>query len=100
MLVKRVGILSAAKIAGGLYGAMGLVIGGFFALFSLFGASIASLSDSGEAPPAWVGVAFGLGAVVLFPVFYGVLGLVVGALTAGLYNLSARFVGGLEIEVE
>lgn len=100
MLVKRVGVFSAAKIAGGLYGAMGLLAGGIFALFSVFGASVASMSDSPDAPPPWFGVVFGLGSIVLFPVFYGVMGLLIGALTAWLYNLSARFVGGLEIEVQ
>jgi hypothetical protein len=34
------------------------------------------------------------------PLLYGLLGLVVGAISAGLYNLFARLVGGLVVELE
>lgn len=47
-----------------------------------------------------MGLLFGVGSVIFLPIFYGVLGFVFGLLTALLYNLVARFVGGIEVEVE
>jgi hypothetical protein len=38
--------------------------------------------------------------VILFPVFYGILGGLGGLLVAFLYNLVAQFIGGLEITLE
>ena len=55
MLVKRVGVLSAAKIAGGLYCALGLLAGAFVALASVVGAGFASANAGEDAPPAWAG---------------------------------------------
>ena len=41
----------------------------------------------------------GLGAIVFFPLIYGFMGLVVGAVMAALYNLVAKRVGGLNLEL-
>jgi hypothetical protein len=46
--------------------------------------------------PAFFGAAIALFA----PVIYGVMGFVLGVVSAAIYNLAARFVGGLEVEVE
>jgi hypothetical protein len=101
MRVKRVGIGSAAKLSGSIYGAMGLFFGFVFALLSLFGAGLAQLGEaSGDTPPAFIAAMFGVGAIIFLPVLYGVLGLVVGALSAAFYNFFARLVGGLEVELE
>ena len=43
---------------------------------------------------------FGAGAIVILPIFYGVLGFVGGAVTALAYNLIAGWTGGLEIDVQ
>lgn len=100
MVLKRVGIGSAAKLSGAMYGAMGLIFGLVFGLISLFGAGIAQMASGPDAPPAWVAPLFGVGAIFLFPILYGLLGLVVGAVSAALYNLFARLVGGLAVELE
>jgi hypothetical protein len=100
MMVKRIGIGSAAKLSGAMYGAMGLIAGLIFGLAALFGAGLAQMAGADEAPPAFVGALFGVGAIVLLPLLYGLLGLVIGAITAGLYNLFARLVGGLVVEME
>jgi hypothetical protein len=42
---------------------------------------------------------FGPGILLLLPFFYAVAGLLFVALACGIYNLAARFVGGLEISV-
>jgi len=43
---------------------------------------------------------FGVGAIIFLPIFYGVLGLVAGAIGAALYNLFAGMLGGIELETE
>jgi hypothetical protein len=43
---------------------------------------------------------FGVGAIVFLPLFYGVLGLIAGAIGAALYNLFAGIFGGIELETE
>ena len=95
MELKRVAPGSAFKVAGGIYGALGLVIGCLFSLFALVGAGIAGNSEAGFA-----GALFGVGAIVIIPIFYGLLGAVMAAIMASLYNLIARLLGGLELELE
>ncbi len=46
-----------------------------------------------------LGAAFGVGAVILLPLFYG-LGALMALLTAWLYNVVAGFVGGVEVRTE
>ena len=53
-----------------------------------------------KAAGALTGMIFGVGAIVILPVFYGVMGFVMTAFTAWLYNIMAGLVGGIEIEVE
>ena len=97
MELKRVGPWSVARVFGTMYAAMGLIFGALFACIALLGGSIAQQNaDEG----AVFGALFGVGAIVLLPLFYGVCGVVFGALTAWLYNVFAGIVGGIEVELE
>jgi hypothetical protein len=98
MVLARIGIGSAAKIAGVMYAVLGLIMGGILALISMVGAGMASGIEGSELP-AGFGALFGVGAIVLFPILYGILGIVFGAITAALYNLFAGMVGGLELDL-
>ncbi|HLX06251.1 MAG TPA: hypothetical protein VKY89_00160 [Thermoanaerobaculia bacterium] len=98
-VIRRLGILSVAKLQGALYALIGLIVGGVFALFSLFGAALGGAFSSGSHGNSIFGAAFGLGAIILFPILYGLLGFVAGLLVAALYNLVAGVVGGVEIEL-
>jgi hypothetical protein len=40
----------------------------------------------------------GIGAIILFPILYGLVGLISGVLTGAIYNLAVRIIGGIEIE--
>lgn len=101
MVVKRIGVVSAGKISGILYAGIGLVFGLFFSLFAVVGSAIGSFADEGPgAAGALFGLLFGLGAVVVMPIAYGLLGFLAGLLSAALYNLASRLVGGLEIDLE
>ena len=40
---------------------------------------------------------FGIAAIVVFPILYGVLAFVMGLVVSGIYNLVAGRVGGIEL---
>ena len=98
MTLKSVGVLSCAKVAGLLYGLMGLLFGALFSFLSVLG--LAFGSAQGDAEGAFLGLVFGVGAVILLPIFYGVLGFIATAIGAALYNLIAKMAGGIELELE
>lgn len=98
MVIKHVGVWSAARMYAAISAAAGLLFGLLFAALSVVGAGLAGTPSEGA--PAWLAPLFGAGAVVAFPIFYGVMGLIAGAIGAVVYNLFAGVVGGLEIEVE
>lgn len=95
MVVKRFGVGSVARIYGALSAAFGLLAGCIIALGSLLSLGVAETSEAGFLAPM-----FGIGAVVFLPIFYGIMGLIAGALGAVLYNVFAGMVGGVTIEVE
>lgn len=96
MIVKRIGPLSLAKISFALYLLIGLIVGAFVALISLTGVALA---DRGGAGP-FLGMALGLGAIIVLPIFYGILGFLIGLISAAVYNLAAGMVGGVEIDLQ
>jgi len=98
MIIKRVGPVSLAKILGIIYAIFGFVVGLFFSFFMLMGTVLGSVLE--DSPEPLVGMIFGFGSVVAFPILYGVLGFIGGIITAGIYNIVARWIGGIEIELE
>jgi hypothetical protein len=97
MQLKRIGPLSLARLAVGLYGAIGIVIGVIFAAAALVGSGLAGAED--QSSPVF-GFAFGFGAIVFFPLLYGVLGGLGALVVAGLYNVFASLLGGVELTLE
>jgi hypothetical protein len=95
MVVKSVGVVSVGKIYGAITAAMGLLFGIGIALFSVLGAGLAETTES-----AILGPVLGVGAVIVLPIFYGVLGFIGGLIGAALYNVFAAMVGGVEIQTE
>jgi hypothetical protein len=95
VVVKKVGVMSVARIYGAITGAFGLIAGGIFFLAALAGASLGGDQSSG-----FLGALFGVGAIVLFPILYGILGFIGGAIGAALYNAFAAMVGGVSVELE
>lgn len=98
MVIKSIGVLSLGKVMGVVYAALGLIFGGFFTFISLIGAAFGSALSSGE--EAILSLIFGVGAIFFLPVFYGVMGFVAGVITAAIYNVVAKFAGGLELQIE
>lgn len=92
-VVKRVGVLSYGKINGALGVLVGLIIGGLFSLLSLAGAAAGGREGAAS-------MLFGVGAIVIVPIFYGVFAFIAGIIGGALYNLVASTIGGIELELE
>jgi hypothetical protein len=95
MVIRRIGPLSCARLAGFLYGAIGLVVGAVVSVIAMLG-GIAADDQRG----ALLGAMFGIGAIVVLPMFYAVLGFATTLLGAWLYNVAAGFMGGVELDVQ
>jgi hypothetical protein len=91
--IKRFAPLQLGKMFAVLYGIMGLIFLPFFLIMS----AVASQMPA----PQRVGVmAVGVGFALFFPILYAAIGFVFGALGAIIYNLVAKWIGGIEVEVE
>lgn len=82
------------KVLGVMYAFIGIIIGGLITIFTVLGSVLTSSGNTGGA------ALFGIGAIIFFPIMYGILGLVFGALSGWLYNLSAKWTGGIEMEFD
>ncbi len=91
MMIRSVGIFSVGKVFFCLYALIGLMAGAVFSLVAVAGAAV-----GGAGPMEMV---FGLGAVIIMPIFYGLAGFIGGIVVALLYNLVASLVGGIEIQL-
>ena len=97
MVIKRVNPMSAARVSGVLGVLLGLLIGACVSLFMVVaGGTIAAASD--KPGGAIAGLLFGAGAIIILPIFYGVFMFIMGLIQAALYNLAARWTGGIEID--
>lgn len=98
MVLKSIGVLSAAKIVGLMYAILGLITGLLFAGFF----AMIPMADAGANPdvPTWLAPMFGTGALFLMPILYGCMGFVGGAIAAVVYNALSGMMGGLELKLE
>jgi hypothetical protein len=94
--IKKLGVISVGKMLGLLYAILGLIFGAIFSCVSLIGAMAAFTESGGEA----LGLLFGVGSIIFLPIIYGLMGFVTGLVVALIYNLIARFVGGIEFYTE
>jgi hypothetical protein len=100
MVVKRVGVWSVARMSAAIYATIGLIGGLFVGFFSVLGFGLASGSMHDSEMPQWLGSMLGMAAIVIFPILYGLLGFIGGAVTAAIYNLFSGMVGGVELDVQ
>jgi len=100
MVIRRIGVGSAAKVAGVLYACIGFFVGAIFALISMVGAGFMAAAQQNSDAPAWFAPVFGVGAIIFLPICYGILGLAIGAVTALIYNAAAGVTGGLELDIQ
>lgn len=99
MVIRSISVMSVAKIFGALYGLLGLIGGAVVSLIAMVGGMAAMQSEMGAQGGA-AGMLFGVGAIIVFPLLYGGLGFVFGAISTFIYNIVAGIVGGIRIEVQ
>jgi len=84
-----------AKIVGVIYSMIGLIVGTAFSLIAVTGEAVgAPVGGSSRL----IETMMGIGAIILFPIVFGVAGFVLGVLSGAIYNLAARIIGGITVE--
>jgi hypothetical protein len=91
--IRSVGVLSCAKMLGVLYGCMGLL---FIPIALIGGLASLATQQTNSAIGGAAMLAFG----IIAPFLYGGIGFVFGAIGAWIYNLIAKRLGGIEIQLE
>lgn len=101
-ILKKIGPLSLAKIYGVMMFVMALLIAIPYGLFIIIWSVVGGTAAGGNEGLmlGGGGAVMGILVMILMPIIYGLMGFVGGALTAFLYNIFAKFVGGVEVEVE
>ena len=92
-VLKSVGPGSVFKVFGFMYAVIGLIFGALISLAAVVGMGMGG-SEAGVA-----GMLFGVGAIIILPIFYGILGAIGGAIGALVYNVCAKVTGGIELEL-
>lgn len=95
MELKRVGIMSLAKIAGLIGVIYGLVSGLLFSIIYSKAGSIPGLTEQ-------LGMISSLGysSIIVLPILNGIIYFIAGVVIAFIYNLLAKKVGGIELTLE
>ena len=93
MELKKVGILSLAKIAG-LFGVLYGIISGI--LVSIAYSKAGALASLGQQLPATV-TALGYKSLIVFPILNGIAYFIAGIVIAFIYNLLADWIGGVKL---
>ena len=99
--VRRIGVISAANVSAAIAFVITLV---FVLLAALVVLPMGSFPAGVEYPGPFDRMRMPsgslIGILVLAPVLYAAVGWVMGALTALVYNLVARFTGGLQLDLQ
>jgi hypothetical protein len=89
--LKRIAPLQFGKLLALIYGILSIII---FIPLSL-------VMSRGGSPFPMVGpLPFGIGFVFVLPFIYAAVGFVLGVLGAAIYNVVAKWIGGIVVEVE
>jgi hypothetical protein len=91
--IRRIAPLQLAKMLGVLYGLLGLLFLPLFLLFTVLGSSATEEHRMGFA-------AVGVGFALFIPFMYAALGFVFGIVGAAIYNVVAKWIGGVELDIE
>ena len=88
--IDSVDALSVAKIQGVIAAALGLIVGVIYAVI---------LSAMPYGGMMGSGAQFGILSIVIFPIMYAIVGFLGGGIAAFIYNIVAKNIGGIKIEL-
>ena len=105
MTIKRFGVISVAKMYGLLTFIVGLIVGVIYGLFiMIFGVAMSAVASGGSreglAVTGGSSVVIGVLFMIGFPIAYGLMGFIAGAIGALIYNAAAGIAGGVKLELE
>jgi hypothetical protein len=101
MTIRRFGVLSVAKMYGLLMFIFGLIIGVLYGLFFIiFGAAMSAVGGNQATMSGVSSAVVGIGMMIGIPLMYGVLGFVMGAIGALVYNGVSGIIGGVKFDLE
>jgi len=87
--IKHMGVMSVAKVEGLMGAILGLIIGIVVAVVGTAGSLLGI-----------PGAAFGVLAIIAFPIMYGIGLFIGGAIGAVIYNFIADKIGGIQIDLK
>jgi hypothetical protein len=98
--LRHVAVVQLALVLAVLYALAGVLIGlvWWLVLSPIMLAAMKSSMGAAQGMGALTGM--GIFAVIAFPIFYGIVGFIAGLIYAALYNLAARWTGGVEMTFE
>lgn len=96
--IKKIDIISLAKIEGAMGAVIGFIAGIILAIVGTAAMGLAGMS--GADIPFAPGLIFGVAAIIILPIIYGIIGFIGGIIVAFIYNVVAGWIGGIEIELE
>jgi hypothetical protein len=91
--IKRIAPLQLGKMLAVGYGLLGLIFIPFFLLTTIASSRLPAEQRTGF-------MAMGVGFALFAPILYAGFGFIAGVIGAAIYNLVARWVGGIDVEVE
>lgn len=97
-VLKRIGVMSLAKFQAVIMAIFGFIVGLFMALLFAVLGSITRPYGAYSASDPFSGLGFAV--IIVFPIMYGIIGFIFGAITAFLYNVIAGIIGGIELEFD
>lgn len=97
MVITKVNAISVAKVAAVLYAGIGLLVGALLSLLGMVGLTAALSEVEGG---AFFGILFGVGAIIIMPIVYGMLGFIGSFIFALLFNVAVGITGGIEVETK
>jgi hypothetical protein len=95
--IKKLDILSVAKIEGAMGAVIGFIVGLIWAAIGMAIFSFAGMA--GATMPRGFGMFFGVIAIVVVPIVWAILGFIGGIIVAFIYNVLAGWIGGVKIEL-
>jgi len=96
IVLKRIGVLSLALTWGIIFAVLGLIMGIF--TFLMGTVSMSAIPIQGTGMGIMAGTTLGAFVIVLAPIIGFIEGFIGGAIGAWLYNLVAKWTGGVKLE--
>src|SRR5690242_7555347 len=101
MMIRRFAVISVAKMYALLMFIFGLIVGILYGLFFIiFGAAMTALGSNNNTAGGVSTVVIGIAMMIGIPLMYGVLGFIIGAIGALIYNALSGIIGGIKFELE